>query len=319
MPYHYQTGTAATPTDLKTIFVNFCVGTLGWTNPFTNSLEKISNSANESLHRHTSYLQDPAGNTYFVSTGINGLTVDYRTYIQMGCLDNWADTSLGADPYAYDDLPGYVYVAQTNDITGPYTKYHMFGGQEGVGGNYAYCVIETTVGLFTHFGIGQLDRIGGISSTFAVGVYWNMTVSHWRSVSSSYHNRMFDGWGSFHAGARNHLKINQGNASQYIFSYTGDHAYGGVGAGLNSYLISDNPNAMNGRAMLLPNHIYVNDRGDPDWMRLVGLAPAFRTIRIDNLQPEDIVDTDWMVFPLRAKNAAAGPTSTVYGLAYKFQ
>lgn len=320
MPYHYQTGTAANAKDLKTSFVNFCVNTVGsFFVEQINNNEKIDNSSADSYGRDTTYLAIGGQDRWYITTGIDGATVDYRNYIRTGVVTGHLDTGLGGPPYSYRDQAGYTYEATTNELTGPYTKYHFFGGQEGLEGNYAYCVVETTVGLFAHFGIGQLDRIGSLRCPFAICTYWNMSSSYWRSVSSNRHSRMFDGWSTYY-GSRPHLRIEQENdPGAYLFGYDGNHCYGGSGAGLNSYIISDGPNAFNGRTMLMPNHVYCNDRGDPDWMRLVGIAPAFRSLRIDNLQPEDIVDTDWMIFPIKAKNSAAGPNSGNYGFAYKFQ
>lgn len=318
MPYNYQTGTASNAADLKAAFVIFCRDTLGWTEVRTNTAEKISNSSTDSNGRNTTYLSIN-GSIWYIATGINGATTDYRYYINVGVVTSATDTSTGALPYSYRDQTGYVYEANTNDLTGPYTKYHFFGGQEGTEGHFAYCVIETTVGLFSHFGIGQLDRIGSITIPFAVCTYWNYGTSYWRSVSSDRHSRMFDNW-STNNGGRGHARVDQENGVvTMIFGYSNDHIYGGTGGGLNSYIISDAPNAFNGRSPLYPNHIYGSDRGSPDWNRILGIAPAFRSIRIDHLQPEDIVDTDWIVFPIKAKQSAAGPNSDVWGWAYKFQ
>ena len=317
MPYNYQTGTAANAADLKATFVNFCVNTLGWTLLQTNTHEKVDNSSNDTNGRDTSYLS-VNGDIFYIATGINGATVDYRTYLYTGVLQGHSDTGTGSLPYAYNNQTGYTYIASTNGLTGPYTKYHFFGGQEGVEGDYAYCVIETAVGIFAHLGIGHLDRIGSLKVPFAVGTYWS--TSYERDVDSNRHSRMFDNWSTYNSAGRNHIWIDQTNSpGAYIFGYLNNHCWGGTGGGINSYLIEDGPNAFNGRTMLMPNHIYCNDRGSPDWNRIIGLAPAYRSIRIDNLQPEDIVDTDWMTFPLKAKNTTTGPNSGNYGLAYKFQ
>ena len=325
MAAYYQTGVANNTTDLLAIideFIRNVVG--GWTLVHYNPLEKINNSASESSHR-TTYYYSHNNAYYWMACGVEGVSTDYRSYIQGGVISSVQATDTGLSPYAFDDQEGYLYYATANDFTGPYTKYHLFGGTEGTDGSYIYVVVEKTAGLFTHWGMGSLDRIGTIQGHFAVCMNWNYSTSYWRSVSNNRHQRMFDGWSSYNSGARGHLSLRQRvdiifpAADQYIWGFDGSHVYGSTGGSLAQYLGEDSPNQYNGRAMLIPMWCHCDDRESPSWQRIVGLAPAHRFCRIDNLQPEDIVDTDWMVFPFKAKNAATGPTSSVYGLAYRWQ
>lgn len=314
MARFYQTGTAATAGDLLSIISFFMTNTVGtWNLVHSNGAELFNNTNNEANTKNSRYFSMNGG-YYFLSTGIN----DYANYMIGGVIEGISPTDSGGSPYAYDDQVGYQRAFTANDMAGPYTKYHLFGGNEGVDGNYIYCVLETTAGLFTHFGIGDLNRIGSLTGRFAVGLYWNMGVSYWRSIGNSRHQRMFDS-NAQNYGVGGHLSYHQTTTSPTpeTFQFGGtNQVYGGSIGGWNAQFIDDNPNTLNGRVMLMPNHIRVWEGA---WYRIAGIAPAFRTLRIDNLQPEDIVDTDWMVFPVKAKNAATGPTSGVYGWAYKFQ
>lgn len=321
----YQTGTTTDTQALISLISTFLTSTLGWTLLQANSAELFNNINNDANTKYTRYYQSPLGTYFFLSTGIEGTTVDYRNYIIGGVLEG--HTTSGVPPvYAYDDQAGYVRYFYSNDVAGPYTAYHFFGGQEGVDGNYFYCVLETEAGKFSHFGIGELDRIGNITGRFAVGLWWNMTVTYWRDVNSSNHQRMFDGsstGGSQNAGG-GHLSYHQltvpPDPDNYRFGTSLNGVTGSGYRGLNGVLVDDSPNAFNGRTALLPAHVYLYDQGSPtNWYRLVGMAPAHRFLNIANHSPGDIIDTDWICFPIKAKNAVTGPTSGNYGWAYKFQ
>lgn len=333
MPAYYQTGTATSTDTMLSLMNTFLVNTLGWTLEQHNPEERNGNSTSDSL-KYNTYYYTVNGGHYFISTGFEGATIDYRTYIRGGVLKAEKDTpdppgtpplfnSASQPIYAFPDQDGYLYNGRMDGATGPYTKYHLFGGQEGVNGNYCYLVLETSSGLFTHFGIGELDRIGDLPVRFCVGLAWNYTTAQQRSLTSTYHQRMFDSHmsnNSGHGGAiyydRDSLPHPAAQAWRFGNSILSSAAGEAIG-GMTSALMTDGPNAMNGRTVLLPNHIRGWD-GD-SWYRILGVAPAFRSVRINNLQPEDVVDTDWMVFPIIAKNAATGPTSGNYGWAYKFQ
>lgn len=332
MAAYYQSGVCNNTNDLLAIADAFIVGSLGWTQ-LQHQLEYIGGVVSDSTARNT-YYYTVNGGYYFMAGGIEGVSVDYRTYIKGGVINGHTPTPLEADPifiYAFDDQVGYQYTATANDFAGPYVKYHMFGGQEGTEGNYFYCVVEKTAGLFAHFGMGDLDRIGDTIGRFVVCLNWSYSAFYWRNVDSAYHQRLFDGHSSLNSGERGHLAFHQltpdigdpgydpAVPENYIFGYDNSHVFGGVGGSLNLYFGEDSPNAFNGRTMLMPNYIHVDDRGSPSWQRIVGIAPAFRFLKMDNLQPEDIIDTDWMVFPLKTKNAATGPTSYNYAIAYRWQ
>ena len=324
MAANYQSGVCNNTDDLLAIIDTFLTGTLSWTKVYHNVLEKVDNNvSNESYHRNTYYYQH-AGQYFFLAGGVEGLSVDYRTYIRGGCLNGVVNTATGLSPYAYDDQDGYQYSFVANDLAGPFTKYHLFGGQEGLNGEYFYCCVETAAGVFTHFGLGRLDKIGSIDASFAVGLFWSQSGYYWQNPSSGYHQRMFDGWSSFDSGSHGHISFYQLGTvppapEQYIFGYNSANVYGSMGGSMGQYLYEDSPNAYNGRTTLIPQYIHCDDRGSPSWQRIVGLAPAIRFLNITNLQPEDLVDTDWIVFPMKAKNATTGASSAAYGIAYRWQ
>ena len=314
MARFYQTGTAASSGDLLSIISFFLTNTVGtWNLLYSNQAETYNGNSGDSNLRNSRYFSMNGG-YYFLTTGVN----DYANYMIGGVLEGVLDTNPIGTPYSYNNQPGYSRAFNANDMAGPYTKYHLFGGNEGVEGNYMYCVLETSSGLFTHFGIGDLNRIGSITGRFGVGLYWNMSASYWRSITSSRHQRMFDS-NAHNYGVGAHLSYHQNvvapTAETYQFGGS-SQVYGGSIGGWNAQFIDDTPNTLNGRVMLMPNHVRVWDGA---WFRIAGIAPAFRSVRIDNLQAGDIIDTDWMTFPVKAKNAPTGPTSGNYGWAYKFQ
>lgn len=334
MPAFYQSGTATDTHQLLNIVNTFLQSQLGWNLLQFNPLEKKNDSDNEAFHYRTYYYSNN-GAIYFLSTGIEGVEQDFRTNIFGGVIEGHSQTGLtdefddGIFPHSFFDQEGFVYNFNMNEMEGPYTRYHLFGGVEGLDGEYCYLVVESSSGVYCHMGIGMIDRVGNTKAPFATSLYWNMSTSYWRSTTSSYHQRMFDSHSSYYGG-RGHLSFHSDvdpvapAPSLYLFGYSTDHAYGGsvggtgqTSGGLNGAFVSDSPNAINARAMLQPNHILVDD--GLSWKRIVGVAPAFRTIMIDHFQAEDVVDTDWMIFPIKSKNAPSGPSSGNYGWAYKFQ
>lgn len=318
MARYYQTGTASSGLALHQIMEYFAVNTLGWNLLDTNAWEKVGNSATDANRRRTTYWS-VGGHYLFMANGYEA----YDNYLAGGCLEGHTTSGLGGIPYSYADQQGYVYVGTADELYGPFTKYHLFGGTEGVNGHYLYAVVETTAGIFTHFGIGTLNQIGSVSTSFCVGLNWNMGTNYWRSATTHYHQRMFDSNAAYNSGGRGHVSHHQrlpvGEGECSYFGNNGTYqVYGGAVGGMNAEFIQDTPNTMNGRVMLMPNHIRLEDP-DSAWYRIIGIAPAFRSLNISNLQTEDIVDTDWMVFPMKAKNTTTGPNSGNYGWAYKFQ
>lgn len=317
MARYYQTGTASSPSALHDIIAFFMENTLSWTKLDKNNWEKKDGNVADNYHYETSYWLK-GGRYFFMSNGYQ----DYDNYFSCGALEGWVDSGSGTLPYSYFNQTGYGGYAHSNDMAGPFTKYHLFGGQEGVDGDYMYCVVETTAGKFTHFGMGYLNRIGSIPCPFYVGTYWNMSTSYWRNASSDRHQRMFDSSSARYAlygGISFHQNTTSPTTEHYKFGGVDNYTqlYGGSIGGMNGEFFGDGPNAMNGRSILMPNHIRLND--GTGWYRIIGMAPAFRSIDIERLQPEDIVDTDWMVFPVKAKNTTTGANSGNYGWAYKFQ
>lgn len=336
MANNYQTGTATDPQHLKTIIDSF-LGGLGWSiDAKTEYNGGIPNggSATDAQTYYTTYYTKNA-RIYFLTHQKNSddiLGGPLKEYVNP--IVTIPDVPTGNEVYSIFNQESYSSYAQTNDIEGPFTAYHFFEGTEGDGGIYFYCVLETVAGVFAHFGMGELDKVGTLPAQFVVCTYWDQQASVVDNPLSGSHSSMFDGLTSplTRSGL---LSCNQltaePNPEYYRFGYEtysggGINYYkrvrGGVRSGLNAYFHGRSPNAFNGRALLQPNYIdlYDTNAANGGWYRRVGLAPAFRSTMIQHLQAGDIVDTDWMVFPIKAKSGADGENnSNYYGHAYKWQ
>ena len=78
----------------------------------------------------------------------------------------------------------------TNNISGPYQASHFFADD-----NYLHAVVEVTPGSFRHFGVGQLEKAGALTTgAYAHGIRWRFTVSQgWiNNFLLSYHTIPFD-------------------------------------------------------------------------------------------------------------------------------
>lgn len=216
--------------------------------------------------------------------------------------------------------------------TGP-LKYFMYGD-----GDSGHCVVEWIGGAYQHINIGYLQKYG----SFTGGVYVTGSANNRQNDSggiyyndfSSFIGMPFDSSGGG-AGANSypgHVRADYN--SQTIHSFGSSVNPGGVAASLyfkgrdstesGVWLLQRSPNAYNDRAILIPTEIMLasSDSNTPSQWVPAGRVNNAALINITNLNPGDSILTDWMVFPLSAKNSGGTVTSGYinsgnYGMAYK--
>lgn len=194
-------------------------------------------------------------------------------------------------------------------IFAPFTSYHLF-----TEGTVVHCAIEMSNGSWQHMNFGDVTKYSAWPA--AGGHYLSM---QWFELNSFYDNLGVDCF--------------------YLFSDVGGNAPGGVQAsymaitygglkwgswtgnlqgnpfqanalsaysfmrGIADRIIRDQPNVFNDRAMGLRMDIFVKDNqtgGSNLWLPC-GYIPNIRAINIRDLNAKDIINTDWMVFPVQTK------------------
>ena len=91
------------------------------------------------------------------------------------------------------------------------------------------------------------------------------------------------------------------------------------------WMMQRSPNAYNGRSLLIPVELIIGqtDSATPASWIPVGRVNNAAFVNIANLNPTDLVLTDWMVFPWSAKNFGSNKVSDGainslnYGMAYR--
>jgi hypothetical protein len=188
-------------------------------------------------------------------------------------------------------------------------------------GDSVHCAVEISSGCYAHISFGVLEKYGSYTGGLYVSAnYWD-NVS-WSSTSNS---RTFDGYrsGATYAG---HVRCTYGGLTIAEMGESGNASVNWAanlwwgGGYYNDADDDDNdvelwkfqPNAYNGRAVLIPVEMFITDVPNTQtayngWIPLGGVRNA-AFINMANLNAGDTVNTDWMVFPLAMKNPAGALT-----------
>jgi len=206
-------------------------------------------------------------------------------------------------------------ISRSNEINGPFQAYHLFAGN-----TYLYCVVETTAGVFKHFGCGILQTFGALTPAhFVYGSNWNMAFGSTPYAQDPNSNQHAVPQDSFTNSASTQLRAD----------------YDGVSNRWNTTenSLSFYPNARNyprdqrltktsayTQRAVLAAPVWTVTR--PNSLRsFVGMTPDWRIITLDWIAPGDnlTLGSDvWKVFPVIRRNGGAGEVNSgVYGYAYK--
>lgn len=287
--------------------------------------------ANAGFAAGTSWSYSSGGNSYTSSTitknGVNygfdvpsGSNTD-KSFLYVNSFVGTPTTSgIGA---AHPNQPNACsYSKRIGNMAGPFVSYNFFSD-----GIAVHAAVEIVTSVFAHINFGEISQIGSWTGGQFVtggpdvnnGVTLNDYFNAWSDMpfcSSTYGNNNFVNYGS-----SGHVRVpTLGPTAAMGRSNTTTTAINSAMVdGVGRYLLNRNPNSSNGRAVLVPIHLHQSaSGGSGPWMHL-GFVSNARFVNIKNLNPKDIVNTNWMVFPVSQKNGPASvyANSGNYGLAYQ--
>jgi hypothetical protein len=306
----YQTGTPASLTDLMDTFKAFALGNGG----FADSGSGYSASSytyfalnRGGVHYGFSYKDASGGGDCLFNTSTAWAGSGLLT-AQTGACGKNARAFFGLTPI----------------------QYWMFSD-----GDATHMVAEISSGCYAHLSVGVIEKYGTYTGgAFVSANYWNNA-----TIGSSGNSRHLDGYTVSSSNTYiNHVRVTYDSKTIAGF---GSNSHSGLnhvrnlwmsGGIYNSFsdgeLIAMQPNSYNGRSVLIPVELFLAydlaSSTDPTGWIPLGRLNNCALVNIANLSAEEIVNTDWMVFPLSMKNPtgsltlASGMVDTDnYGFAYK--
>lgn len=202
-----------------------------------------------------------------------------------------------------------------------YVAYHFFAGPE-----HIHVTIEVTTGVYKHFGIGRLRRLGNVNT----GAY--LYVSNWRSdigyinnPLTSFHAIPFDS--AYNYGySRSTVIMADSDAATPRYLYATEENIadrlicGYRNASETLPILNLSASTLTGRATLWPVLVAAR-RLSSSLYSPIGQPPDLRWVRLDYLNPGEALTLgtdEWMIFPVIRKNGGLGePNSGVFGIAFK--
>ena len=239
----------------------------------------------------------------------------------------------GMDAYSHIDGNGYS-LTSTGNFTYPFVSRHFF-----TNGKMVAMVIETKSGIFRHHAFGKFDTFGNVDGgEFAGGTtpanvnntnLYSDTIGsyHYSNTQLLIHPFVF-GW-SYNAELSNAYKycwIRKGN--KFIRVNGNNQSSSAVNVefccGYNTHFYGLGGNNYNGRVQLYPIVWNIIKAYQSNALTTFPQIPMYYTdfvalVDIKDLLPEDVVNNDWVVFPLVSKSTTLiGDVGTSnYGIAYK--
>ncbi|WP_281686696.1 hypothetical protein [Pseudomonas citronellolis] len=211
---------------------------------------------------------------------------------------------------------------RVDNLAGPHVGYHMFSDGSGV--NVA---VEIVTNVFAHFNFGELQKNGDYDGgQYVTGLcVQDINGTSLNSIDSMFNYVPFGvtsvgGNTQVSGSVRGHVRTPVSGPTSALDRNVGTVTYNTAMADNSGRpLIRASPNAANGRAVLVPITLVQASNGMTGPFYQLGYVGNARCLNIANLQPKEVVNTDWMVFPVSQKN---GPATTYinsanYGIAYR--
>ena len=203
-------------------------------------------------------------------------------------------------------------------------------------GYSCHVVINPTAGAYHHLSFGRLEKFGTytggeyvaasylpsatfLNSTWIMPHYWK------NNGTPSYNNSVRVTYGGLQVAAQGY--IGASDANNFNCGFAGTSGAGQAGATLYGDPLWRQPNSYNGRAVIMPPQYFLAydklSAITPEGWIPIGQVSNCGYINMENINPEDVTNDDWVVFPLCMKNPV-NPILANYevdtqniGLAYK--
>lgn len=192
----------------------------------------------------------------------------------------------------------------------PFTSYHLFSD-----GTCVHVFVEMSNGSYSAMSFGDMTKWG----TWTGGAYFDTSFTSTASTqlnqpAAGTHSWLFDGRSGSSAPGyglvrvqfndKEFARVGVSNGGAAVVTYNRVFATG-FAQGVYDEFIANSPNAINNRSAGVPVMLFLNDdiAGGTNLLTPLGFVPGIRLINIKNLNPKDLVNTDWMVFPMQSKNA----------------
>lgn len=215
-------------------------------------------------------------------------------------------------------------------------------------GNAVHVALEIFSNVFTHLSFGIVDKFGawtGGEYTMANGIFYSDTTDY--AFFSSFNTFLFDGGYSSSistilsssyginyiyrplpiAGASSNwtdyprigTSTLPSGATQYSKSSGMYFTNSSNESELTWVLFKTSPNATTLRTMLIPIYIRISYELDTSLVHLAGHIPSAKYLNIQAIDPKEVVDVNWKVYPYTAKfgDTTNEPVSDNHGIAYK--
>ena len=300
----YQTGVSSSASELLAALLDFSVANAGYTRGPTWSWNNGISTA-RSLLRNGVYF-------VFVTATNDPSRVWINTCTAI-------DTSKGDNQQVGSSSGG----ARCDLLAGPFVGHHFFADNYGV--NVA---VEVVTGVYTHFNFGEIVRNGDWEGgQYATGLhFYSRDANYMRDLGSVFNYLPFDSLNmaqqdSDYTGCPTHIRTpNNGPIARLRRNGTTTTAWNTGWCGNQGRdLIDYSPNKANGRAVLVPMNIVQATNGTASPFLQLGYVSNARLVNIANLNAKEMVNGDWMVFPICQKQ---GPGTTYlnsgnYGIAYR--
>lgn len=330
----------ASITALLSAFAAFAVANAGFTDDGTDTvggetLHRISRTTSTVL-TYWGFVYDPV-----TSSSKEDERAAMRMMLSLPTSSNW--NTIASGQKLFTRLGLYNFAA-------PYTGYKFY-----TDGTNVFAAVEVRSGIFTHFAIGNLTKCGTYDGgeflqadyhKFSSSVFEDTHVAGSGSTDVStyvFAPRRTDGEAT--TDARNYIRYNIGGGDETDFFPIGSGDDGassacgsatlaptfksnklGAGTASTSSCIADyfgnvinqSPSSATNVAPIMPVYVTKFDLATTSQF-IIGYVPNIGSVSMGNLNPKDLVNTDWEVYPKAQKtgNDAEAAISDHWGIAYR--
>jgi hypothetical protein len=222
---------------------------------------------------------------------------------------SYTDVAKGSQLDETPDGVTEVRRCHANDIaSGAFSAYHLFYDQD-----FVHAVIEAQSGVYHHICFGEIAKYGTwTGGAYIDAVYWSTSVSFIDDPNvTSQHSCLAHCYSGAHSIDSMWLKYDRDAANTYIgqtgSSSTTDLVLSGsaiqdASTSLGNMFVfhKSTPTSQTSRVISTPLELYATN-GNSGLKEMMGYLPFTRSVNIQLLNSGDIVDTDWIVFPVKAK------------------